>query len=123
MSAELIISIISLSISFIIGILTAIANIRISKINNAEAYHKYNKQITLFELQFKDEKWLYNILMNDEFSKYTRESQTKIVKWYKKYLEKNTPILLHSCFDQTILKLGCPGPSGEEEVQDAEDLF
>jgi len=52
MSAELVISIVSLCASIAIGVLTVLANIRISKISHLEAVKKYEKNITNFELQF-----------------------------------------------------------------------
>jgi hypothetical protein len=55
MTPELIISLISLCLSTACSILTILVNIKISKVNNIEARHKYEKQITYFELQYKDE--------------------------------------------------------------------
>jgi uncharacterized membrane protein YciS (DUF1049 family) len=51
----LIFSGISITGTIVIGIFTVRANIKISRINNLEADHKFEKNITKFELQFKDE--------------------------------------------------------------------
>jgi uncharacterized membrane protein YciS (DUF1049 family) len=51
----LIFSGISIVGTIIVGIFTIKANVKISKINNLEAVHKFEKNITKFELQFKDE--------------------------------------------------------------------
>ena len=53
MTPELIISLISLVMSFASGIFTAFVTLKVGKLNNLEAIHKYQKKITLDELQFK----------------------------------------------------------------------
>jgi hypothetical protein len=55
MTLELIISLISLILSTTCSILTVVATIKVGKLNNLEAVHKYEKKITKFELSFKDE--------------------------------------------------------------------
>lgn len=95
MNIELIISIISLLATSIIGAFTIIANIKISKISNLKDVHEYQKEITYFELQFKDERWLAEILENGEFKKYSKRSKKKIYKWWKDYKKKYNAILLN----------------------------
>lgn len=106
MSIELIISIISLIATTIIGIFTIVANIKISKINHLKDVHEYERRITYFELQYKDELWLANLLESGEFNKYSLKSQKKIFKWFKKYQEKHPLVLLKPEVDYT--KLGTP---------------
>jgi hypothetical protein len=81
MTPELIISLISLVLSTTCSILTILVNIKISKINSIEARHKYEKQITYFELQYKDEIWFYTLLNNDGFRDYDLKSRKKIFRW------------------------------------------
>lgn len=96
MTPELIISLISLGLSTACSILTILVNIKISKINSIEARHKYEKQITYFELQYKDEAWFYTLLNNDGFRDYDLKSRKKIFRWWKKYTKKYPPKLLDS---------------------------
>ena len=91
---ELIISIISLVATFIVGVLTLIVNHKVSKISNIKDYKDYEKNITYFELRYKDEKWLYNLLEKDEFRLYNSRSQKRIYKWWEKYQNKHLAVLL-----------------------------
>ena len=91
MSVELLISIISLATTTAVGILTLIINHKISKINNIKEYKENNRHITPFELQFRDEEWLYDLIINkDEFYKYDESSQKRITKWFEKYANTHT---------------------------------
>ena len=94
MSVELIISIVSLAASIVIGIFTIVANIRVSKINNTKDLHEYERNITYFELSYKDEKWLHELLEKDEFRLYNSKSQKRIYKWWDKYQKKHIAVLL-----------------------------
>ena len=78
MSTELIISIVSLLATSIIGAFTVIANIKISKISNLKDIHEYQKEITFFELQFKDEQWLYSTLRSGDFKCYSKRSTKSV---------------------------------------------
>lgn len=91
MTTELIISLISLVLSTTCSILTIIATIRVGKLNNLEAVHKYEKKITKFELSFKDEIWFYGIMHTGEFSNYTEESQKLIFEWWQEYKKVHKP--------------------------------
>lgn len=95
MTVELIISLISLCLSTACSILTILVNIKISKINSIESRYKYEKQITYFELQYKDETWFVNLLNNDGFRAYDLRSRKKIFKWWKKYSKKYPPKILN----------------------------
>lgn len=89
MNWEIILSVVSLAITLLIGILTLIINHRISKINNTKDLHTYQKHITQFELQFKDEDWLYDlIVVRDEFDHYDPSSKKRIANWFAKYAKK-----------------------------------
>lgn len=88
MTPELIISLISLVLSTTCSILTILVNIRISKLNNLEAIHKYQKKITPFELTFKDKKWLLDLIDKGEFGNYDENSQTIMKAWYKKICQE-----------------------------------
>jgi len=84
----LVISAVSVTLTFVIGALTIWTNVRISKINNIKEYKENNKHITPFELQFRNEDWLYDIIITkDEFYKYDESSQKRIIKWFVKYAE------------------------------------
>lgn len=113
MDTTLIISIVSLIVSALVGIFTVLANIRISKINNTEALKKYNKEITGFELQFKDERWLAKILEDGTFDLYSYKSKQRIIKWWNEYRKYHPNVILKSQFppEFNILLLGSPGPS------------
>ncbi len=88
MTPELIISLISLVLSTTCSILTILVNINISKLNNLEAIHKYQKKITPFELTFKDKKWLIDLIDKGEFGNYDENSQTIMKAWYKKICQE-----------------------------------
>lgn len=89
MTPELIVAIISAVLTTIVGILTIMANVKMNKLKNLEMIHKYNKNITNFELQFKDEKWFRNLMKNDEFRTYNIESQVRIEAWWEEYQKTN----------------------------------
>lgn len=88
MTPELIISLISLVFSTTCSILTILVNINVSKLNNLEAIHKYQKKITPFELTFKDKKWLLDLIDKGEFGNYDENSQTIMKAWYKKICQE-----------------------------------
>lgn len=99
--------------TIVVGIFVAKTNVKISKISNIKDYKDYEKNITYFELRYKDEKWLYNLLEKDEFRLYNQKSQKRIFKWWEKYKEKNIPILLQEQIDfkkHDILLSMCLGP-------------
>ena len=85
MTPELILSIVSLGLSTITSILTLIINAKIGRLNNLEAEHKYKKHITKFELSFKDEEWLSNLINSGDFQNYDKKSQRLIFKWWHEY--------------------------------------
>ena len=85
MTPELILSIVSLGLSTITSILTIIINAKVGKLNNLEAEHKYKKHITKFELSFKNEDWLFNLMQSDEFHNYDLKSRKLIHKWWREY--------------------------------------
>lgn len=91
MKPELIISIISLVVSAAGSILTGIVNYKVGKFNNLEAVHKYEKKITKFELSFKDEAWLVNLMQSDEFNNYDEESKQLIHQWWLEYKKEHEP--------------------------------
>ena len=80
--------------TIVVGIFVAKTNVKISKISNIKDYKNYEKNITYFELRYKNEQWLYDLLEKDEFRLYNQKSQKRIFKWWEKYKEKNIPILL-----------------------------
>jgi len=85
---ELILTAVSLAITLGIGVFTLIINHKISKINNIKDIHTYQKHITPFELQFRDEDWLYDlIVVRDEFDHYDKSSQQRIIKWFEEYVK------------------------------------
>ena len=88
MTPELIISLISLVLSTTCSILTILVNINVSKLNNLEAIHKYQKKITPFELTFKDKKWFLDLIDKGEFGNYDENSQTIMKAWYKKICQE-----------------------------------
>lgn len=139
MSPELIISLISIGLNFIVGGLTILANIRISRISHLESIKKYDKNITNFELQFKDEHWLHNLIETGDFDFYNIKSKKRICAWWLKYSKKNPPVLLIANVDYNELKRPGPewiGSSGVnvggrstemvmpgDDLPNAEDLF
>lgn len=89
MNWEIILNIISLAITLTVGVFTLVINHRISKINNTKDLHTYQKHITQFELQFRDEDWLYDLIINkDEFDHYDPSSKKRIANWFAKYAKK-----------------------------------
>ena len=91
MTPELMLSIVSLGLSTATGVLTIIINAKIGKLENLEAEHKYKKHITKFELSFKDEEWLFNIMTSDEFHNYDKKSRRLIYKWWQEYSKEYPP--------------------------------
>lgn len=114
MTTEIIISIISLVLSTFCSILTVLINVKISKINNLEAEHKYQKHITKFELSFKDEEWLFNLMESDEFQNYDKKSRRLIHKWWleysKAYLPEKLKVKLLNSRNFNGLLFSCPPP-------------
>ena len=84
MTVELIISLVSLLLSTACSMMTVFVTLKVGKLNNLEAIHKYQKKITIDELQFKTKEWFLNIMANDEFGNYERNSQVIMLAWYKK---------------------------------------
>ena len=113
MTPELILSIVSLGLSTATSILTVLINAKIGKLENLEAEHKYKKHITKFELSFKDEEWLFKLMITDEFHNYDKKSRRLIHKWWleysKKYALKKLDILLPDSKDFNGL-VCCPLP-------------
>ena len=125
MTSELILSIISLVLSTLTSILTVVINSKVGKLNNLEALHKYKKHITKFELSFKDEEWLFNLMESDEFHNYDNKSRRLIHKWWMEYSKTYLPErlkvkLLNSKYFNGML-LGCPLPV-EVPVEDCNDI-
>lgn len=114
MSTELILSIVSLGLSTITSILTLIINAKIGRLNNLEAEHKYKKHITKFELSFKDEEWLFNLMKSDEFHNYDIKSRRLIHKWWLEYSKTHLPeklkVMLPDSHDFGGVILRCPLP-------------
>ena len=75
MTPELIISLVSLVLSTACSMMTVFVTLKVGKLNNLEAIHKYQKEITPFELTFKDKKWFLDLMESGEFSKYSQASQ------------------------------------------------
>jgi len=138
MSAELIISIISLVLTFVVGIFTAIVTFKVGRFEHLEKIKTYEKNITNFELQFKDERWLSEILENGEFDHYNMKSKKRIQTWWDEYKKKNPPILLQSHVEYAKLRIqgisaqGIHVPTGgedtcfiskDDELPGVEDLF
>lgn len=103
----LIAAIIAGSVSFINVIITGVfgvlTSIKVSKIENIESHKKFNRNITNFELQFKDERWLAGIIERDEFGYYNEKSQKRIYNWWVEYKKIHPPILLKAEVDYDIL--------------------
>lgn len=82
----LIASILSLIGTIVVAIISGRTSKKVSQINNIKEYKENNRHITPFELQFRDEDWLYDIIITkDEFYKYDESSQKRITKWFQKY--------------------------------------
>lgn len=111
MSTELIISIISLIVSANVGIFTILANIRISQINNTEKLQNFRREITGFELQFKDDTWLSDLIEFDRFRLYSPRAQRRIIKWWDIYKKQHPEVIIKSVLKDVDLKsLGRPNP-------------
>jgi hypothetical protein len=128
MTPELILSIASLGLSTITSILTVIINAKVGKLNNLEAEHKYKKHITKFELSFKDEDWLFNLMTSDEFHNYDIKSRRLIYKWWleysRTYLPAKLKVMLPNSRDFNGIVSPCPEPipvSVEEYCNKKED--
>jgi len=115
----------ALVVSIASAVFTFISAIRVAKISHVKDLHEYEKKITYFELQFKDEMWLYDLFKNDEFHKYNYKSQKRILKWWKKYQETHPTILLDKEveFNKHLISM-CIGPEAimkkEKELKDKE---
>lgn len=124
MTPELILSIASLVFSTISSILTIVINYKLGKHNNLEAEHKYKKHITKFELSFKDEDWLFDLMTSDEFHNYDLKSRRLIHKWWreysKTYLPEKLKVRLPDSHDFSGVILRCPPPV-EVPVEDGTD--
>ena len=96
MTPELIVSLISLVLTTITSIFTITINFKIGRLNNLEALHKYEKKITKFELSFKDEPWLNNLMQTGEFSNYDEESKQLIHQWWLEYKAEHKPKIAKS---------------------------
>ena len=113
MTSELMLAIASLGLSTATSILTIIINAKIGKLENLEAEHKYKKHITKFELSFKDEEWLFNLMQSDEFHNYDNKSRRLIHKWWleysKAYLPQKLKVMLPNSLAFNSLSC-CPEP-------------
>lgn len=131
MTAELILSIISLVLTTAVGVLTLFVNIKVSKISHLKDLHEYQKDISYFELINRDEKWLYDLIQNDEFGKYSKEAQQKIIAWYLEYQKTHPSVLLKTDMDVEAIErlrrsrdvrlqmmLRSPGPQMSKETMD-----
>ena len=125
MTPELILSIVSLGLSTATGVLTIIINAKIGKLENLEAEHKYKKHITKFELSFKDEEWLFNLMSSDDFHNYDKKSRRLIFKWWQEYSKIYPPRQLtvrlpgSASFNGVISP--CPEPIPVPLVEEDED--
>ena len=82
----LILSALSVAGSILAAVISGRTSKKVSQINNIKEYKENNRHITPFELQFRDEDWLYDIIITkDEFYKYDESSQKRITKWFQKY--------------------------------------
>ena len=91
MTPELILVIASLCLSTFVSILTVILNAKVGRLEHLEAEHKYKKHITKFELSFKDEEWLFKLMLSDEFHNYDLKSRRLIHKWWMEYSKTFPP--------------------------------
>jgi hypothetical protein len=114
MSAELILAIASLCLSTFIRVLTVILNAKVGRLEHLEAEHKYKKHRTKFELSFKDEEWLFNLMQSDEFHNYDNKSRRLIHKWWREYsntyLPEKLKATLPNSHDFSGVILRCPLP-------------
>ena len=88
MTPELIISLVSLVLSTACSMMTVFVTLKVGKLNNLEAIHKYQKEINPFELTLRDKKWFIALVKSGEFSNYTQASQQIMIAWFKS-LDKN----------------------------------
>ena len=88
MITELILSILTLVTSVSCSIATIVVTFKIGKLNNLEARHKYDKEITPFELEHKDKQWVLDLVKNEEFGNYSQASQQIIIAWYNKLVKQ-----------------------------------
>ena len=122
MTPELMLSIVSLGLSTATSVLTIIINAKIGKLENLEAEHKYKKHITKFELSFKDEAWLFNLMASDEFHNYDKKSRRLIFKWWQEYSKVYSPERLtvrlpgSTSFNGVIAP--CPAPEPVPPVEE-----
>lgn len=132
MTTELIISIVSLVVSAATGVLATLVGIKLAHINNLDKVHKYEKDITNFELQFKDEQWFNNLIKTDEINNYSLKSKKKIANWWIEYQKVHNPCLIFPTVDIKNLKAQFrggtlfnkgPGAEADFEIPDVEDLF
>ncbi len=84
MTSELIISLVSLVLSTACSMMTVFVTLKVGKLNNLEAIHKYQKEITPFELTFKTKEWFLDLMNSGEFSKYSESSKQIMIAWWKK---------------------------------------
>ena len=126
MTSELILAIVSLVLSTVTGILTIVINAKIGKHNNLEAEHKYKRRITKFELSFKDEEWISNLISSGEFQNYDKKSQRLIFQWWHEYSNTYIPeklkvkLLNSQYFNGMLLK--CPPPTGDLDEIDIDPI-
>lgn len=83
MSGETVALIISISANIIIALGSALATIYTCRINNLENIHKFKKDISNEELEFKDLSWFQNTLKSG-LSCYTWLARKRIIKYYNK---------------------------------------
>lgn len=121
MTPELMMSIASLGLSTATSILTIIINAKIGKLNNLEAEHKYKKHITKFELSFKNEEWLFNLMQSDEFHNYDRKSRRLIYKWWREYSKAYPPdmLMVRLPASRNFNGAVCPCPLPEPYVENS----
>ena len=114
MSAELVLAIASLCLSTFVSILTVILNAKVGRLEHLEAEHKYKKHITKFELSFKNEDWLFNLMQSDEFHNYDLKSRKLIHKWWREYsstyLPEKLKATLPNSHDFNSAVFRCPEP-------------
>ena len=124
MSAELILSIASLCVSTFVSVLTVILNTKVGRLEHLEAEHKYKKHITKFELSFKNEEWLFNLMTSDEFHNYDNKSRRLIHKWWREYSKIYQPEKLKATlpnshdFSGVILRTPLPVEVPVEDYHD-----
>ena len=103
-TVTLIAAIIAAVVSIATGVFGIITSIKVSKLENLEARKKYEKNITNFELQYKDELWLAGILENGDFDHYNEKSKKRIFNWWTEYTKTHPPIILQPEVDYETLR-------------------